>query len=530
MGCWGMGMAQTDEFCEIYDNFMEEYDEGKPVAEITAGILAKYHAEFDDDDGIMHDVYFALAKAEWMCREQSETILARVKEIIETKANIEFYRELEATEADLKLRQKNLEKFWKQLAMPREKPRKRKRTSPPAEKVLPHLEVGDCFAYKHETSFRVICILERYRPRRESEETVTVALFSDVYSTEELKKADFIQKSVGRVFTVTASEFLGKSIIKKIAHMEIPSESRSFFNLMYETKQSFRAEISEPLGVTLQELFYHFKENTDEAMQGLEIGGCYAYPYRDEYRFAVILDRTVAEGRDHFLIAVLSGSYGRTDIAFTDTAISSLMAYDGESLPNIADWKKIGSVEVPSRMQIKLFGKNRVLVGELLDFLQDCSAYHSERWTFRRLSQFLAVCKDNTEETFQRLETYGLYAYRDAYGSRLALILDRFRSPCGEELVLVLLLFCIPRLCAPGDYMDYAVSHVGIYSRDTLPNAEGWVLKNRLIPEEGLREAIRAYTATHGTVTVESHQRFFAPPSLASTLKLRRFLATFFSK
>ena len=24
MGCWGMGMAQTDEFCEIYDKFMED--------------------------------------------------------------------------------------------------------------------------------------------------------------------------------------------------------------------------------------------------------------------------------------------------------------------------------------------------------------------------------------------------------------------------------------------------------------------------------------------------------------------------
>ena len=529
MGCWGMGMAQTDEFCEIYDRFMEEYDEGKPIAKITAGILAKYHAEFDDDDGIMHDVYFALAKAEWMCKEQSELVLTRVKEIIETKANIEFYRELEATEEDLKLRQRNLQKFWNTLQVPRERARKRKKTAVP-EKALPPVEIGDCFAYKYEEGFRVICILERYRPHRESEETVSVALFSDVYSAEELKKADLMQKSVGRLFTVTASEFLGKSIIQKIAHMEIPSQSRSFFNPMYETKQSFRAEISEPLDVTLQELFYHFRKNTDEAMQGLEIGGCYAYPYRGEYRFAVILDRTAAEGRDHFLIAVLSGSYGRTDAAFTDTAISSLMAYDGESLPNIADWKKIGSVEVPSRMQVKLFGKNRVLVGKLLDFLQDCSAYHSECWTFRRLSQFLAVCKDNTEETFQRLETYGLYAYRDAYGSRLALILDRFRSSYGEELVLVLLLFYIPRLCTPGDYMDYAVSHVGIYSRDTLPNAEGWILKNRLIPEEGLREAIRAYTATHGTVTTESHQRFFAPPALAGTLNLRRFLATFFSK
>ena len=25
MGCWGMGMAQSDEFCEIYDKFMDSY-------------------------------------------------------------------------------------------------------------------------------------------------------------------------------------------------------------------------------------------------------------------------------------------------------------------------------------------------------------------------------------------------------------------------------------------------------------------------------------------------------------------------
>ena len=58
---------------------------------------------------IEHDVYFALAKAEWMCSEQSELVLDRVKEIIESGANIEFYRELNATEKDLTLRQRNLE-------------------------------------------------------------------------------------------------------------------------------------------------------------------------------------------------------------------------------------------------------------------------------------------------------------------------------------------------------------------------------------------------------------------------------------
>ncbi|MBQ4562958.1 MAG: hypothetical protein IJA58_00595 [Lachnospiraceae bacterium] len=83
MGCWGMGLTQSDEFCEIYDKFMEEYNEGEEVEKITAKILAEYHEEFDDNDGVMHDVYFALAKAEWMCCAQSKSILNRVEQIIQ---------------------------------------------------------------------------------------------------------------------------------------------------------------------------------------------------------------------------------------------------------------------------------------------------------------------------------------------------------------------------------------------------------------------------------------------------------------
>ena len=33
MGCWGM--TQSDEFCEIYDEFIKSYNEGKMVADIT---------------------------------------------------------------------------------------------------------------------------------------------------------------------------------------------------------------------------------------------------------------------------------------------------------------------------------------------------------------------------------------------------------------------------------------------------------------------------------------------------------------
>ena len=28
MGCWGMGLTQSDDYCEVYEDFMERYDEG----------------------------------------------------------------------------------------------------------------------------------------------------------------------------------------------------------------------------------------------------------------------------------------------------------------------------------------------------------------------------------------------------------------------------------------------------------------------------------------------------------------------
>lgn len=143
MGCWGMGMAQSDEFCEVYDQFMEEYDEGLAVEEITKNILDDYHKEFSDDDGILHDVYFALAKAEWMCCVQSAAVLSKVRGIIESGANLDFYRDLGASASDLKTRKKNLGKFWLSLQEPRAKPRRRKKTA-----KTPEAREGMVFWYR----------------------------------------------------------------------------------------------------------------------------------------------------------------------------------------------------------------------------------------------------------------------------------------------------------------------------------------------------------------------------------------------
>lgn len=144
---------------------MEEYDEGKPLSSIKEDILDEYMEEFDENDGILHDVYFAIGKAEWMCGGISEEIFEKISYIIRTGENIAFYRELEASESDLKLRKKNLEKFLNSLSVPRGKTRKRRVATEKYVEIkkpkLPSFRCGDIFSYKIDGKYRLLCFINR---------------------------------------------------------------------------------------------------------------------------------------------------------------------------------------------------------------------------------------------------------------------------------------------------------------------------------------------------------------------------------
>lgn len=526
MGCWGMGMAQSDEFCENYDNFMEEYDNGKAVAEITAGILAKYHAEFDDDDGVMHDVYFALAKAEWMCCEQSELVMNRVKEIIESGANIEFFRELEASEKDLIVRQRNLEKFLTMIQTPREKPRKRKRSTPAVEKAFPPLEIGDCFAYKYDSGYRVMCILERFKPKKQKEQ-VTVVIFNGVYSTEELQTTDFCQEVMGRMFTITAVDFLGASVIKNVGHITVTPKNRDRLlgvsAFLYGDKHSFRSEIKESLYVTLNEFLYHCEENPQELIDNLEVGGCYAYKYKDGYKFAVVLDNLKVEETDYRLIAILSSFSDTPTVDFLNAKISSLTMYNRDALPNLRDWQKVTSIEVPKNMQRKCFGKSRYIISGIFDFLQNRVSLRVEQSAFPTLAKLFEVCKDNSQESLNGLEVGGCYAFAANGGYRIVILLDRFNSNGIDHYFLAVLL---KTFHAPGvDYMNESVCHIGTYPADILPNIDDWALNGRIELPSNIKNHLHKYNV----VTNESVMKFFAVPAYYSgALTLNNFFRYYF--
>lgn len=254
MGCWGMGITQSDEFCEVYDHFMERYNNGDEVCTITDDILKEYNREFSDDDGVMHDVYFALAKAEWMCCAQSKMVLDKVKIIIESGANICFYRELEATEKDLKARQKNLEKFWDSLQTARAKPRQRRIDPLDRIKELPPVQPGECYAYKHENGYRILVILDRFKKPGLLEQ-IRVCVLMDTFPT---RQADVKAEKIAYIADYIGIEFLGKSNLYKLPTIDIApdfgNKLPSQYVSWYGRKSDFHKENVSALNKSIEEL------------------------------------------------------------------------------------------------------------------------------------------------------------------------------------------------------------------------------------------------------------------------------------
>lgn len=254
MGYWGVGMTQSDEFCEVYDRFMERYNNGGEVSVITDEILEEYHAEFSDDDGILHDVYFALAKAEWMCCAQSKMILDRVKEIIESGANINFYRELEAAEKDLKIRQKNLEKFWASLQTPRAKTRQRRIDPLDRIKELPPVQLGECYAYKHEDGYRILVILDRFKEPHLLEQ-IRICVLKDTFTTWQ---ADVETEKIAYIADYIGIEFLGKSNLYKLPAIDLAPDFRKkippHYVSWYGRKKDFHKKNVSALNISIADL------------------------------------------------------------------------------------------------------------------------------------------------------------------------------------------------------------------------------------------------------------------------------------
>lgn len=253
MGVWGAGLTQSDEYCEVYDSFMEKYDAGESVDTITDEILDGYLSEFDADDGILHDVYFALAKCQWMCGALSDTIMATVKEIIQKGKNLEFLEELEADDHFLRDRKKNLDKFLLSLETPRKSPRKRK--LPPKEKPLPPANIGDVFSFKGEAGLRIAVVLDSWDKTQWCEGYFCCILDKEYQAKPDLN--ELVLERIGQLGMYDAKTFLPASKIRFVGNLSVPPNKYEelFGNaLLIGSREDFYTSKRTKQSMTLEEL------------------------------------------------------------------------------------------------------------------------------------------------------------------------------------------------------------------------------------------------------------------------------------
>lgn len=145
MGSWGIAISSNDTYSDIYNEFFELYNNELDIAEISNKLIADNQETISDTDD-SNNFWFALAKAQWECKQLDKDILERVKKIIETDADLEIWQRLDADEKDIKKRKAVLDKFLTELQSERPKAKSRKK------KTIrqPVFEKGDCLTFKLE--------------------------------------------------------------------------------------------------------------------------------------------------------------------------------------------------------------------------------------------------------------------------------------------------------------------------------------------------------------------------------------------
>lgn len=146
MGNWGTGIKDNDTSADLYDDFFELYNEGLKPADISKKILAD-NQELINNRYDSNNFWLTLALAQWETKSLEPEIFQKIKDIVDSKQDIEIWKELDADDETLKKRQQSLEKFLAKISIEKSKPK------PKSKPAKPIFSKGDCLTFKFSNGF-----------------------------------------------------------------------------------------------------------------------------------------------------------------------------------------------------------------------------------------------------------------------------------------------------------------------------------------------------------------------------------------
>lgn len=141
MGHWGTGLSSNDTYQDVYETFFEYYNNDWEIDKIKDQIKADFKETLEIEEDV-DNFWFALATALWECDALDKETLSK----IDSNHDLKVWKELGATEQDLKKRKVVLDKFIAKISSPPLKAKKRKKIR--IKIVKPIFEKGDCLIYK----------------------------------------------------------------------------------------------------------------------------------------------------------------------------------------------------------------------------------------------------------------------------------------------------------------------------------------------------------------------------------------------
>lgn len=143
MGTWSTTIKGNDAFADVYSEFFDFYNKGELPETISKKIIEN-NWEILEIEEEKHNLWFALALAQWETKSLDPKVLSTVEEIITSGSDLKIWLEVGASEQDIKKRKVVLDNFLEKIKSDRPKAKQRKQ---PKLKT-PIFSMGDCLVFK----------------------------------------------------------------------------------------------------------------------------------------------------------------------------------------------------------------------------------------------------------------------------------------------------------------------------------------------------------------------------------------------
>lgn len=123
MGTWGTSIDENDTYNDIQRDFLDLYNQGNPLDEIYSEFLSD--EDFEEIPEESHDFWFAIADLLWQCKGLNDKVFKVVQDIIESKSDLNYWKETNGNDEDIKERENELNKFLEKISTQKKRAKRR---------------------------------------------------------------------------------------------------------------------------------------------------------------------------------------------------------------------------------------------------------------------------------------------------------------------------------------------------------------------------------------------------------------------